>query len=75
MSNKKTFKQHTLKSGDTQTTCWLEARKDVEIGTRITLKDDERVWTVTSIGSTVRDSQQMSERARLNRSYRAHTDI
>lgn len=40
------YRQYKLVSRNEQLVCWLKHASALRVGQRLTLKDDERVWTV-----------------------------
>lgn len=42
----KFYRQYKLRTGHTSLTTWLEDDKRITVGTQLTLKDDDVLWTV-----------------------------
>lgn len=50
------YRQFDLSSGDTRMRTWLEDDERLRVGTRLTLRGDDRVWTIESwFGVTLED--------------------
>lgn len=55
-------------------TTWLPQEKGVGLGAKLTLKDEEGLWTITKVGGTANQEQVLLQRD-LNRHHRKATDI
>ena len=44
--NREPYRQYKLVSGSTELVCWLKHESALRAGVRLTLKGDERAWTV-----------------------------
>lgn len=52
-------RQARLKSGSTVLSTWLDSTVNLKRGLQLTLKGDERVWTVVELYDTIVDKQSL----------------
>lgn len=55
------WRQITVRQGNTQTTCWVEYRKELKVGKLVELKGQPGLWKVLTISDIALDQPPRSD--------------